>query len=192
MKKLRLPGRGSCEPITLWGNPVLRTPATPVTVFDKSITLLVAQMFETMYAIETGVGLAANQIGRSESVFVFDCQDDVVGHVINPVIEIIGIDIQDGHEGCLSLPGHQAPTVRFERCRVRGQDERGNDISYEGEGLRSRAFQHEADHLNGGLYIDHLADDVRNTIEAEMRTAEWYGNNSLDPKSALYKRYQDD
>jgi len=189
MSGFRLPGRG-CEPITLWGNPVLRQTATPVTVFDKNIARLVDQLFETMYAIETGVGLAANQIGRTERVFVFDCQDGVADYVINPVLEPIGIEPQAGAEGCLSLPGHSLPTARLMLCNVSGQDIKGNPVHFEGEGLRARCFQHEVDHLNGGLYIDHSPVEVREELEAKMRQATWFGNDSMDPKSSIYRTAQ--
>ncbi len=190
--RLHLPGR-KCEPITLWGNPVLRQVATPVTVFDRDIKKLVDQLFDTMYAIDIGVGLAANQIGRTDRVFVFDCRDDVEGYVINPVIEFAatGTTEQIGVEGCLSLPGEELVTTRIEACTVRGQDVRGNDISYEGTGLRSRCFQHEVDHLNGTLYIDHHPDDVRGELENKMRGEEWFGQHSIDPRSKLYRSIQD-
>ena len=189
MVELRLPGRG-CEPITLWGNPVLRKQTTRVTVFDASVRKLVDQLFETMYSIDVGVGLAANQIGRTDAVFVFDCRDGLIGHVVNPVVERVGLEIQDGEEGCLSLPGFGAPTVRFDRCRVKGQDMTGADVVYEGAGLRARCFQHETDHLNGKLYIDHLNPELRGELEEEMRATEWHGHDSLDPKSKLYRRAQ--
>lgn len=188
---LRLPGRG-CEPITLWGNPVLRKQTTRVTVFDASVRKLVDQLFETMYAIDVGVGLAANQIGRTDAVFVFDCRDGLIGHVVNPVVERIGLEIQDGEEGCLSLPGFGAPTVRFDACRVKGQNVKGDDITYVGTGLRARCFQHETDHLNGKLYIDHLNPDVRAELEEAMRITEWFGHDALDPKSRLYRQAQGD
>jgi peptide deformylase len=181
---------GTCAPITLWGNPVLRKRAQPVTVFDAEIERLVDQLFETMYAIETGVGLAANQIGRLERVFVFDCRDGLAAAVVNPVVEVLGADLQDGGEGCLSLPGLGLPTVRAQRCRVSGQDTKGNDITYEGEGLRARAFQHETDHLNGRLYIDLHPTKARKQLEDEMRASEWYGHHALDPLSDLYRRAQ--
>jgi len=187
--ELRLPGRG-CEPITLWGNPVLRQQTSPVTVFDASVQRLVDQLFETMYAIDVGVGLAATQIGRTDAVFVFDCRDGLIGHVVNPVVQRVGLELQDGEEGCLSLPGLGAPTVRFESCRVTGQNARGDEIIYEGTELRSRCFQHETDHLNGKLYIDHLNPEVRSELEDEMRNSEWYGKNSLDPKSKMYRTAQ--
>lgn len=190
MRSLRLPGRG-CEPITLWGNPVLREKATAITVFDKSVKRLVDELFETMYAIDIGVGLAANQIGRTERVFVFDCRDDVVGYVINPEITIVGSELQNGTEGCLSLPGQELTTVRSERCTVVGQDVNGDPIKFDAEGLRSRCFQHEIDHLDGVLYIDHHHDATRATVEQQMRSEEWFGLDSIDPKSKLYRSIQD-
>lgn len=186
------PPTGSCRPVTLWGNPVLRKRCTPVTVFDAEIQRLVDELFETMYAIPTGVGLAANQIGRTERVFVVDCRDDLVAAVVNPVVTTIGPDLQEGGEGCLSLPGMGLTTVRAERCRVTGQDPKGNEISYEGEGLRARAFQHETDHLNGKLYIDLHPTKLRRRVEDEMRAAEWFGRDALDPLSEEYRRAQDD
>lgn len=180
-----------CEPITLWGNPVLREKGSPVTVFDKNIKRLVDQLFETMYAIDTGVGLAANQIGRTERVFVFDCQDGDPGYVINPVIEIVSVEPQTGGEGCLSLPGFALDTARMARCNVSGVDSTGNPVAHEGEGLRARCFQHEVDHLDGRLYIDHHPDSVRDEVEKEMRAQPWFGNDDLDPKSKLYRASQD-
>jgi peptide deformylase len=179
-----------CAPITLWGNPVLRKRAEPVTVFDASVQRLVDELFETMYAIDSGVGLAANQIGRLERVFVIDCRDDLAVEVVNPEVEILGADLQDGGEGCLSLPGVGLETVRALRARVRGQDAKGNDVVYEGEGLRARAFQHETDHLNGRLYIDLHPTKTRKKIEDEMRASEWFGQHVLDPRGELYRTVQ--
>ncbi len=180
----------ACRPITLWGNPVLRRRAEPVTVFDASVQRLVDELFETMYAIDSGVGLAANQIGELQRVFVFDCRDGLVAHVVNPVVEILDSDLQDGGEGCLSLPGIGTDTVRALRARVTGQDAKGNDISYEGEGLRARAFQHETDHLDGKLYIDLQPVRSRKKMEKEMRSSEWFGMHSIDPRSDLYREVQ--
>jgi peptide deformylase len=180
----------SCQEIVLYGNPVLRAEAKRVTVFDETIEKLVSELFDTMYSIDIGVGLAANQIGRSESVFVFDCHDDLARAVVNPVVEPIGRELQNGWEGCLSLPGFDLQTTRYERCRVHGQDPSGNDVSYEGEGLRSRCFQHESDHLHGGHYIDRHPVKTRKKIDAQMRATDWYGNMSLDPRSEMYRRAQ--
>jgi hypothetical protein len=78
------------------------------------------------------------------------------------------------------------------RCRVTGQDAKGNEIAYEGEGLRARAFQHETDHLNGRLYIDLHPTKVRRRLEDEMRAEDWFGLPHLDPRSEEYRRAQGD
>lgn len=186
----RLPSK--CPPITLYGNPVLGTPARPVTEFGRPLAALVDDLFATMRAIETGVGLAANQIGRLERVFVFDCGDDEVGYVVNPVIETVGDEPQEGFEGCLSVPGISVPTQRAARARVHGQDVRGEPVAYEGEGLAARCFQHEVDHLDGILYVDRHTPDLRSQIDRHLRTADWYGRPSVDPRSRVYERAQAD
>lgn len=81
-------------------------------------------------------------------------------------------------------------TVRSLRARVTGQDATGDDIAYEGEGLRARAFQHETDHLDARLYIDLHPARTRRKLEKEMRDSEWFGHHSLDPASELYRRAQ--
>lgn len=184
----RLPRR--CPPITLYGNPVLGTRADVVTTFDKRLAALVDDLFATMYAIETGVGLAANQIGRLERVFVFDCGDDETGYVVNPVVELVGDEQQHGFEGCLSVPGISIPTDRAARARVWGQDVRGEAVRYEGEGLAARCFQHEVDHLDGTLYIDTHPDALRTRVDAHLRAAEWFGTPAIDPRSATYRTAQ--
>jgi peptide deformylase len=180
----------NCRPVTLYTNPVLRQKAVPVETFDDTLEALVAELFDTMYSIGSGVGLAANQIGRTESVFVFDCRDGLAAEVVNPVVEIIGDELEDDWEGCLSLPGVDVSTVRYASCRVTGQDVRGAIVSYEGEGFRSRCFQHETDHLRGVLYIDHHPVKVRKSVEAEMREMDWFGLPQLDPRSEMYREAQ--
>jgi peptide deformylase len=184
------PCSDGCQPITLYGNPVLRQKATAVVSFDQGIEALVDELFDTMHAIDIGVGLAANQIGRPESVFVFDCRDGSPGHVVNPTVEPIGGELQDGWEGCLSLPGLDLRTSRYLRCRVTGEDMHGERISYEDEGIRARCFQHETDHLRGVLYVDLHPVRVRKKLEREMRSMEWYGSQSLDPRSEMYREAQ--
>jgi len=182
----------NCQPLTLYGNPVLRQRAEIVTEFDQTLQSLIDQLFDTMYSIGSGVGLAANQIGRSESVFVFECRDGLAAAVVNPTVERNGTGLQDGWEGCLSLPGLDLETTRYLRCTVSGQDAHGAPVAYEGTGFRSRCFQHETDHLRGMLYVDHHPVKVRKAIEAEMKTTEWFGHLSLDPRSEIYRRAQDD
>ena len=179
-----------CRPVTLYPNPVLRQKATPVAEFGEEIENLVAELFDTMYSIGSGVGLAANQIGRRESVFVFDCRDGLAGHVVNPVVEVDGEELQDDWEACLSLPGFDLSTTRYELCRVSGRDFRGEPVAYQGEHFRARCFQHETDHLNGRLYIDYHPVRTRKKLESEMRRSDWYGLPDLDPRTELYRRAQ--
>ncbi len=189
MAEFRLPGT-RCEPVTLYGNPVLRQPARPVTVFDRSVRKLVDDLFRTMREIETGVGLAANQIGRHEAVFVFDCGGDNVGCVVNPRIELLGEDLEPGGEGCLSLPGVTLLTERHSRARVTGADLDGTPLSIEASGLLARCFQHETHHLEGRLYIDLHPAEVRDAVDADLRSSEWYGTAAIDPRSPVYLRAQ--
>jgi len=95
--------RVTVQPIRLFGDPVLRTPADPVVTFDKELRKLVKDLTETLQAQE-GAGLAAPQIGVGLRVFAFDVED-VVGHLINPELHFPDEEAQDGPEGCLSIPG---------------------------------------------------------------------------------------
>jgi peptide deformylase len=173
-------------PITLYGNPILRQRCREVVDFDAGLHELIDAMGATQAATDHGVGLAANQVGRSERVFVFDFGDGRAGHVVNPVVSPVGSELQDGHEACLSLPGFGLPTGRAERCVVRGLTREAVGVAYEGEGLAARCFQHEVDHLNGLLYIDRHPAGVRRRLEAEARAAPWFGCSALDPRSPGY------
>jgi len=173
-------------PITLLGNPVLRRRCQEVTDFGKDLAVLIDEMFRSMYATGNGVGLSANQVGRTERVFVFDFGDGAVGHVVNPTVVPVGNELQQGDEACLSLPGLELPTARLAQCRVRGVDRHGAAVEYEGEGLASRCFQHELDHLNGKLYPDLHPVGVRKRLEREAAALPWSGLPSLDPRSQLY------
>jgi peptide deformylase len=142
----------------------------PVTDFDDDLRALVADMFATMYAAD-GVGLAANQIGVDLSVFVFDCPDDerrmVRGVVCNPVLvedESRERHLDDGDEGCLSLPGAFVACARPDWARVEGQDEHGNPVAYEGDGLLARCLQHETDHLYGRVFGDRVPARARKKL----------------------------
>jgi peptide deformylase len=172
--------------ITLLGNPVLRSRCHPVDEFGAELSELIDDMFRCLAAIEHGVGLSANQIGRRQRVFIFDFQDGTAGHVVNPVVTPVGREFQDGEEACLSLPGLGLPTTRLEECVVRGLDRNGEAVHYEGEGLAARCFQHELDHLDGKLYIDLHPVSVRKRIESEAKMLPWYGTLALDPRSEQY------
>ncbi|CUU56875.1 peptide deformylase [Parafrankia irregularis] len=162
-------------PIRTLGDPVLRTPAEPVTVFDAALRRLVDNMIETMYAAP-GVGLAAPQVGVSLQVFVFDTEYDprdvAVPRrplvVVNPVLET-GSGEQHDEEGCLSVPGHAYPTTRAATATVRGVDATGAAVTYQASGYLARCLQHETDHLHGRLYIDRLTGEDRRAAQAALR-----------------------
>ncbi|MDX3095931.1 peptide deformylase [Streptomyces sp. ME01-24h] len=166
--------RGTARPITVVGNPVLHHPCTTVTSFDEELAALIDDMFASQRAAE-GVGLAANQIGVPLRVFVYDCPDDDgvrhVGHVVNPVIDDLPAErrvLDDGNEGCLSVPGAYAELPRPDYAVCRGQDMHGNDIVVEGRGFFARCLQHETDHLGGYLYIDRLSKRDRKDALKQM------------------------
>jgi peptide deformylase len=145
--------------VRIFGDPVLRQKAQPVTTFDDELRALVADMRDTMRAYE-GVGLAANQVGVARRVLVVDVpldDDRRAQHtVINPVIsERSGTEA--GEEGCLSIPGIYEDIVRALRLRIRGMDEHGQPVDLAAEGYLARALQHEVDHLDGVLFIDRLS-----------------------------------
>ncbi|GGV12062.1 peptide deformylase [Streptomyces spectabilis] len=165
--------RGSYRPITEVGAPVLHRRCAEVTEFGHELAQLIDDMFFTMHAAQ-GVGLAANQIGVDLQLFVYDCPGEDgqrhIGHICNPVIDIQPpAEPAAGREGCLSVPGaglHELP--RAARTVVHGQDKDGNALTLEGHGLLARCFQHETDHLNGTLYIDHLTPAERSRALQEM------------------------
>ena len=153
------------------GDPVLREPCGDVEVFDDPLRSLAQDMTESMYAAP-GVGLAANQVGLSLRLFVYDAGDGSgPGAIANPVVTLLGGE-QNEEEGCLSISGVYRPTVRALRARVDGLDLSGSPVSIEAEGLLARIFQHETDHLNGMLYIDRLSEEDRRSALAEYRDLE--------------------
>lgn len=138
--------------------------------FDDELRTLVADMVATMYAAE-GVGLAANQVGIDRKVFVFDCPNDegvrITGVVCNPVLELPEgkervLDVAD--EGCLSLPGAFVDCGRPDKASVTGQDEHGNPVRFDGDGLLARCLQHETDHLHGMVFGDRVPDKSRKRL----------------------------
>lgn len=153
------------------GDPVLRDSCREVEVFDDNLRTLAQDMTDAMYAAP-GVGLAANQVGLSLRLFVYDAGDDTgPGVIANPVVTLLGGE-QNEEEGCLSISGVYRPTIRALHARVDGVDLAGAPMSIEAEGLLARIFQHETDHLNGTLYIDRLSDEDRRSALAEYRDLE--------------------
>jgi peptide deformylase len=160
------------QPIRLFGDPVLRTPAEPVVDFDKELRRLVTDLVETMQS-QQGAGLAAPQLGIGLRVFAFDV-DDVVGHLVNPVLEFPDDEEQDGPEGCLSIPGVYIDTRRRMNTIAKGFTEYGDPVQIVGTGTMARCVQHETDHLDGVLFLDRLDAERRKQAMREIRQAPWY------------------
>ncbi|MFC0040840.1 peptide deformylase [Actinomadura rayongensis] len=165
---------GRARPITLVGTDVLHRPCREVTEFDAALAALTEDMFASMYEAN-GVGLAANQIGVDLRVFVYDCPDgdDVAqkGVVVNPTLVLPEGDarrLDDGEEGCLSVPGPHARVARPDRATCHGFDVTGAPVTVEGTGVLARCLQHETDHLDGKLYIDRLSKRERKRVLDEM------------------------
>ena len=141
--------------VHLLGSPVLRQRCDDVESVDDDVRTLVKDLFDTMYAAE-GIGLAANQVGLARRVAVVDTGDDPAVVLINPVIlERQGND--RGEEGCLSVPDIFGDVDRAERIVVESTDVDGQRKQHELTGLAARAVQHEIDHLDGILFLDHLS-----------------------------------
>lgn len=153
--------------------PILRERTKRVSTFDASLHRLLDDMLETMRAAP-GVGLAANQVGVPLQVAIIEVEDRIT-ELVNPQI-VKGSGEQVDWEGCLSIPGYVAEVTRHEKVTVKARDRHGKEFRIKGSDLRSRALQHEMDHLNGTLYVDYLEslDDelVRVSEAAEHATEE--------------------
>jgi peptide deformylase len=159
------------RPIRLLGDPVLRTPAEPVTSFDAELRALVADLMDTLLGEPGRAGVAAPQIGVGARVFAY-AAGGVRGHLVNPAVEV-GEELQGGDEGCLSIPGLYFETPRAAQAVARGFDQHGRPVTVTGTGFLARALQHEADHLDGRLYVDTLRGDTRRQALRAVRAAPW-------------------
>lgn len=157
--------------IYTYPDPVLLQVAKPVTVFDDALRRMLADMAETMYAAP-GVGLAAPQVGVSLRAIVVDAstRDPNIGllKLVNP--EIV---FSEGHavceEGCLSVPGYTAEVTRPAHIRVEACDEFGKPVTIDTETFLATVIQHEIDHLNGVLFIDHLGRLRRDLVKKKLK-----------------------
>lgn len=138
-------------PIKLVGEEVLRAKARDVDVFDAALGRLLDDMLDTMYAAP-GIGLAAPQVGISKRIIVLDVGDGPIRMANPKIIEKDGEQV--GLEGCLSIPGLYGDVKRHAKIVVKGQDAQGRPFKVQAEGLLSRCFQHEIDHLDGKLFTD--------------------------------------
>jgi len=160
------------QPIRLFGDPVLRRPAIEVVDFDKELRTLVADLTDTMLDAP-GAGLAAPQIGVGLRVFTWHVEGET-GHLINPELDL-SEEVQDGPEGCLSLPELTYDCQRALSVVARGFNMHGDPVTIEGSELLARAIQHETDHLDGILFIDRLDSEARKAAMKEIRESEWFG-----------------
>ena len=167
------------RPILRHGADVLHRPALPVDALTADIQQLIDDMVQTMYAAP-GVGLAAPQIGVPLRVFVADVtvgRDSSALHVfVNPAfVARDGMQLED--EGCLSVPGFNATGARPHRVVISGLNREGVPHTVEGTGLLARCFQHEMDHLDGRLFVDHLRglqkDLIVRKIKKLARAGKW-------------------
>ena len=151
------------------GHPVLRQRAEPVEPGSRELKELVQDMKETMAALN-GAGLAAPQIGISKRVVIFgveqnprypDAEPVPYTELINPVLIPLGDEMEEGWEGCLSVPGLRGVVPRYARLRYSGVDPQGRRIEREAEGFHARVVQHECDHLDGILYPMRVEDFSR-------------------------------
>jgi peptide deformylase len=141
-------------PLRFLPDPVLRQRAKRITTLDSSIQRLIDDMLETMPAVY-GVGLAAPQVGKSLRLAVIGLPDEEPLVLVNPeIVRRIGERIVE--EGCLSVPGYRGEVKRSVAVTVKARDRNGRQLRIKGTELLAHALEHELDHLNGVLYVDHL------------------------------------
>lgn len=159
------------RPILTAPDPVLKQVSKPVEMVDDTLRSLMDDMLETMYAAP-GIGLAAIQVGVAKRVIVMDASSDEEEadprFFVNPDITWRADDLALYQEGCLSVPEHYADVERPAEVKVKFIDYDGNEQEIEAEGLLATCIQHEIDHLNGILFIDHLSGVKRNMIVRKL------------------------
>lgn len=161
----------SVRPIRIFGDPVLKTVSDPI-VPGRDVSGLVDDLLDTVR--EPGrAGVAAPQIGVNLRAFSYNVEGRV-GYVLNPELVELSEETVTVDEGCLSVPGFFFPRQRHIFARVRGVDITGAPVELSGSGLMAQALQHEMDHLDGALYIDGLAPEVKRSAMRKIRESEWF------------------
>ena len=156
-------------PILEFPDPRLRKVASPVTVFDVMLEVLIDDMFETMYDSQ-GIGLAATQIDVHRRLLVIDVSESKDSPLvfINPSFEIIEDELSEYDEGCLSVPGFYETVSRPKGIKVQAQDRKGEKFEIEAEGILATCIQHEIDHLDGKLFVDYISALKRQRIRSKL------------------------
>jgi peptide deformylase len=167
------------------GHPVLREKARPVEAFGTPELLALVQDMKDTMAAKNGAGLAAPQIGVSERVVIFgvdenprypDAEEVPFTVLVNPKIVLLTREVEDGWEGCLSVPGMRGLVPRYARLQYSGFDEHGSPIEREAEGFHARVVQHECDHLDGILDPQRMTD----LSKLGFNEALWPGEELVD------------
>jgi peptide deformylase len=154
-----------------YGDPVLRSRAVPVSRFDEQLVDEARRMGQLM-SDALGIGLAATQVGVMHRLFVYRVEPEApIATLVNPEIEWLSDETEPMEEGCLSLPGVLVEVERPVQARVRGRDERGEDVVVEASGLEARVLQHEIDHLDGVLILDRTTREQRKQAMRALREA---------------------
>ena len=167
-----------------YGDPVLRSRAREIEVFDATLEDEVRRM-ERLMDQALGIGLAATQLGVMHRLLVYRVEPEgPLGVLVNPVIEFKGDEVDTLEEGCLSLPGVSVEVERPLHVRVRAQDLAGKPLTLEAEGLEARVIQHEVDHLDGVLILDRTTRDQRKQAMRAMREAMAGGGTDDAPARA--------
>jgi peptide deformylase len=158
--------------LRFYPDPVLRERCQEVKAFDQDLARFIDDLAESMYS-HRGVGLAAPQVGELIRVAVIDVaqQEDnpVLLELVNPEIVEASEEMSEYEEGCLSFPGESELVTRAARVTVRAHDREGRPFEIKGEGLLATALQHEIDHLDGVVFIDHISRLKRNLVERRMK-----------------------
>jgi peptide deformylase len=163
--------RLALQQVRQYGDPVLRSKALPVEVFDDELRAEVARMGGLMHD-SLGIGLAATQVGILHRLLVYRVEPDApVNALVNPVIEFSSEDEEWAEEGCLSLPAVHVEVERPVFVVVRAKDEYGDEVVVEASGLEARVIQHEVDHLDGVLILDRTPKDQRKEAMRALREA---------------------
>src|SRR6201999_745763 len=165
--------------IRVFGDPILRPAADPVTDFDKQLRSLVKDLTQTLDDAQ-GAGLAAPQIGVGLRVFAYAVGSER-GYLVNPVLEFPDEEEQEGEEGCLSFPGIYYDVRRRLNTVARGFTDRGDPVQLVGTEILARCFQHETDHLDGVLFIDRMDLATRKRAMRDIRDANWDGTVKFSP-----------